>query len=106
MGRAWATGFAIVPTSCRAASVSGSRWHGPSCTTRAIVLADEPTASLDSKTGLSVIDLFRRLNRERGTTFLLATHDPQVVAARRSSGSGWPTAASSKRGGDPPQGRP
>jgi putative ABC transport system ATP-binding protein len=45
-----------------------------------IVLADEPTASLDSKTGLSVMDLFRRLNLERGTTFLLATHDPLIVA--------------------------
>jgi putative ABC transport system ATP-binding protein len=44
------------------------------------VLADEPTASLDSQTGLQVIDLFRRLNRERGTTFVLATHDAQVVA--------------------------
>jgi putative ABC transport system ATP-binding protein len=49
--------------------------HDPS-----IVLADEPTASLDSKTGLAVIDLFRQLNLERGTTFLLATHDPLIVA--------------------------
>jgi putative ABC transport system ATP-binding protein len=50
-----------------------------------IVLADEPTASLDSKTGQSVIDLFRQLNLERGTTFLFATHDPLIVAraARR-----------------------
>lgn len=45
-----------------------------------VVLADEPTASLDSKTGLAIIDLFRRLNLERGTTFVLATHDPRIVA--------------------------
>jgi putative ABC transport system ATP-binding protein len=46
----------------------------------AIVLADEPTASLDSRTGLSVMELFRRLNVERGTTFLVATHDPLIVS--------------------------
>ncbi len=74
--------------------------HDPS-----VVLADEPTASLDSKTGLSVIDLFRRLNRERGTTFVLATHDPQVVARADRQvlmADGRLTEAS----GDPPEGRP
>ena len=44
-----------------------------------IVLADEPTANLDHETGAAVIALLRELNRERGTTFLYATHDPELV---------------------------
>lgn len=43
------------------------------------VLADEPTASLDSRTGGAIVDLFARLNAERGTTFLLATHDAAII---------------------------
>jgi len=43
------------------------------------VLADEPTANLDSKTGLKLIELMRKLNRERETTFLFATHDPLLL---------------------------
>ena len=45
----------------------------------ALVLADEPTANLDSKTGAALIDLMRELNRERGVTFLFSSHDPQVI---------------------------
>jgi putative ABC transport system ATP-binding protein len=45
----------------------------------ALVLADEPTANLDSETGNSIIDLMRELNRDRGTTFLFSTHDPDVM---------------------------
>jgi len=44
-----------------------------------IVLADEPTANLDSKTAASLLDLMRRLNRQEGTTFLFSTHDPLVM---------------------------
>ncbi len=44
-----------------------------------LILAGEPTANLDSKTGLALIDLMRRLNRERGVTFLFATHDPRLL---------------------------
>ena len=46
----------------------------------AVVLADEPTANLDSKNGLALIELMRRLNREAGITFLFATHDPRLLA--------------------------
>jgi putative ABC transport system ATP-binding protein len=47
----------------------------------ALVLADEPTANLDSATGREIVDLMRRLNRERGTTFVFSTHDPRIMAA-------------------------
>ncbi len=43
-----------------------------------IVLADEPTANLDSKTGETVMDLMRRLNEEHCVTFIVVTHDPAV----------------------------
>jgi putative ABC transport system ATP-binding protein len=46
----------------------------------ALVLADEPTANLDSKTGQNIIDLMRDMNRKDGTTFVFSTHDPKVMA--------------------------
>lgn len=46
----------------------------------AIVLADEPTANLDSKTGGDIIDLMKQLNRSAGTTFIFSTHDPSVMS--------------------------
>ena len=45
----------------------------------AIVLADEPTANLDSKSSQNLLELIERLNRERGTTFVIASHDPKVL---------------------------
>ena len=44
-----------------------------------IVLADEPTANLDSKTGGSIIDLMKSMNESQGTTFIFSTHDPRVM---------------------------
>ena len=46
----------------------------------ALVLADEPTANLDSQTGQNIIDLMRDMNRKDGTTFVFSTHDPKVMA--------------------------
>jgi putative ABC transport system ATP-binding protein len=45
-----------------------------------LVLADEPTANLDSITGQNIIDLMRDMNRKDGTTFVFSTHDPKVMA--------------------------
>ena len=44
-----------------------------------IVLADEPTGNVDSKTGKTIMNFFRKLNRERGTTMLIVTHDPEIA---------------------------
>ncbi len=44
-----------------------------------IVLADEPTANLDSTTGTAIIDLMRALNQQKGTTFIFSTHDHKVM---------------------------
>ncbi len=48
-----------------------------------LVLADEPTANLDSKTGAALLDLMEELNAEHGITFLFSSHDPAVLARAR-----------------------
>ena len=45
-----------------------------------LVIADEPTGQLDTRTGRRILDLLRRLVTERGVTLVIATHDPQVMA--------------------------
>ena len=45
-----------------------------------LILADEPTANLDSKTGASIIELMRKLQSEVGSTFVFSTHDPQLIS--------------------------
>ncbi len=48
-----------------------------------IVLADEPTANLDSETGARIIELMKRINAEDGTTFIFSTHDSRIVSEAR-----------------------
>jgi putative ABC transport system ATP-binding protein len=48
-----------------------------------IVLADEPTANLDSATGDAIIELMQEINRRDGTTFIFSTHDPKIMARAR-----------------------
>ncbi len=45
----------------------------------AIILADEPTGALDSKTGRLVMDIFHKLHKEQGKTIVLITHNPDLA---------------------------
>lgn len=45
-----------------------------------VVLADEPTANLDSNTGMEIIHLMHEINRGEGTTFIFSSHDPKVIS--------------------------
>jgi len=44
-----------------------------------LVIADEPTANLDSDTSMRIIDLMRELNQRDGVTFIFSTHDPRLL---------------------------
>ena len=44
-----------------------------------MILADEPTGNLDSRTSIEVMEIFQRLNRERGITLMLVTHEPDIA---------------------------
>lgn len=46
----------------------------------ALLLADEPTGNLDTKTSIEIMDLMTRLNRERGITIVMVTHEPDIAA--------------------------
>ena len=48
-----------------------------------LVLADEPTANLDTTNGAQAMEIMQRLNQQTGTAFIFATHDPRVMAPAR-----------------------
>jgi putative ABC transport system ATP-binding protein len=48
-----------------------------------LILADEPTANLDTTNGTQVMEIMTRLNQETGVTFVFATHDPRVIKYAR-----------------------
>jgi putative ABC transport system ATP-binding protein len=48
-----------------------------------IVLADEPTANLDSATGRLIVELMKKINAEEGTTFVFSTHDEHIMSQAR-----------------------
>ncbi len=50
-----------------------------------LILADEPTANLDSKSASSLIDMMQKLNREENVTIIFSSHDPMVIAKARRS---------------------
>ena len=54
-------------------AIARSLYHRP-----ALLLADEPTGNLDTVTGIEVLDLFRQLNEEDGTAFVIVTHEQRV----------------------------
>ncbi len=50
-----------------------------------VILADEPTGNLDSKRGMEIMEIFKRLNQDKGITIILITHEPEIgdLAGRR-----------------------
>ena len=63
----------------RRAADNGWRWRRALAKNPALVLADEPTGSLDFTTGVEVLDVMRSLNRETGQTFVLVTHNQAIA---------------------------
>ena len=45
-----------------------------------LILADEPTANLDTENGKQIMDIMKKLNQDTGVTFVFATHDPRVIS--------------------------
>ena len=73
---ATSTTRASFPADSSSASRSPARWS----TIRSIILADEPTGALDSRTSIEIMAIFQRLNREPGITMIVVTHEPDIAA--------------------------
>ena len=67
------------PTISPAARNSGWPSPGPWRPSPSLLLADEPTAALDSRTGREVVELLQRLARDQGCAVLMVTHDPRIL---------------------------
>ena len=78
-GWVWETGSITNPRVCRVVSNSEWRSRGRWSTNLKVVIADEPTGNLDSRTGQEVLAMFRKLNSEDGITVILVTHDESVA---------------------------
>lgn len=72
-------GPAIAPSSCRAVSSSVSPSPFALANAPPVILADEPTGELDSRTSAEIFALLRKVNEELGTTIVSVTHDPLVA---------------------------
>ena len=79
-GRARRSGSIAIPTTSPAANSNASRSRGRSSATRRLLLADEPTGSLDTASSDEVIELLATLPRERGTAIVLVTHEPRFAS--------------------------
>ena len=75
----WASGEGTGPASCSGGQRQRVAIARALATKPRIVLADEPTANLDSATGEAILEVMKKINREMGTTFIFSTHDANIV---------------------------
>jgi putative ABC transport system ATP-binding protein len=78
---AWANWRGACPRSSRAGRRNAWRWRAPCCVRRRVILADEPTASLDDVACASALGLLRQSAQACGATLVIATHDRRVAEA-------------------------
>jgi len=76
---AWPTSKTAVPANSPAASSSAWRWRARLFQSPRWLLADEPTANLDSKTAENLMQLLQHMNTEHNVTFIFSTHDKLVM---------------------------